>query len=182
MRKTEWVPWVLIIIVVSFLSLCFLSVTNFDAYTPITVEITGAFLGFLLAISFAEIIKLSEKRVREKDLLQSLISEMIPVVLHSDELKEGPNRISDDMWQMGLSSGDLTLFDSYKRNRFFGYYIAVRNYNEIHKTWLAAVSEIRMENANMLQEELAKIMDIMTKTAKEIISDYAPKMAAERIK
>ncbi|MHA1970802.1 MAG: hypothetical protein ACTSXE_03035 [Candidatus Thorarchaeota archaeon] len=143
-------------------------------YLPITVEIVGAFIGILLALSLTEIVKHIESQDRKKELLKNLNLEVSSFYdAHagyqgsSAQRKGGYMQISTDIWQMGITSGDITLLNSDIREKFRVYYHLAKNYNEIHKVWLAIPNRKEGEG---IENFMCNFLDLMIWKAEEILN------------
>ena len=141
MRKREYIPWLIIAAVAIATIFYFISSPFVASYSPIVVEITGTMIGFLLAISVTELIKISEKYHRFKELVRGLVKEMryILSILNDDVLW-----FDIDMWKMALSSGELGILDNELRDYFRTFYSnaqAVLNMGNVLKTALANNNE-----------------------------------------
>ncbi|MFW9888917.1 MAG: hypothetical protein ACFFER_12085 [Candidatus Thorarchaeota archaeon] len=106
MRKIEYIPWGIIALTVSICAIYFIWTPV--EYPAMAVEIEGTLIGFLLALSFAELIKIYDRSRQFKEVVRGLVNEMRYILsVLSDDLFW----FDIDMWKMAISSGNLGLLD-----------------------------------------------------------------------
>lgn len=72
MPRREYVIWSSLLIIIVSLAIVFILFPPIQELSPYAGDIIGSMIGFLLAISAAEIIKLDEKRDRAKKINEDI--------------------------------------------------------------------------------------------------------------
>ncbi|MHA1935400.1 MAG: hypothetical protein ACW97A_08960 [Candidatus Thorarchaeota archaeon] len=170
MRKRENIIWYAVfgvsVIVAIYLVFAFLGMED----TSMLVEIVGASIGFMLAISFAEVAKLDDKKDREKRLISSFLSEIIVVI---EYLKRDSMWLPSDMWDMGIGSGDICLLDNITRNEFSIFFSTVKSHRDNAEGLRAA----RISQDAVLIPKFIEVMDdnakLMHQMGQELLAKYS---------
>jgi len=154
MSNREYLSWRNIILVTLGWALLMIVIPPTVIFSPIAVEILGSMIGFILAISFTELIKLNEKKNRAKkieDDIRGEISEIIELVEKTETM------ISFDIWEMAVSTGDVGLLNSDTRRLYSEFYRYVR-----YRRWLreAYLQFFGPENGQKDLEVHRKLSDI----------------------
>ena len=165
LRKGEYVPWLVVAIVVTIMSFCFIAFPT--SYSPIVVEITGTLIGFLAALSFAELIRVSERLRRTRELVKNLLDEMKYIL---SALNDDLFWFDIDMWKMAISSGELMVLDEelikYFRS-FYSYAQALLDMGNVLKTALANDNDERANDIlNVMKpfkEKMREVGEIVLK-------------------
>ena len=99
--------------------------------SPFAGDIIGSMIGFMLAISFAEIIKIDEKSNRAKKINEDIREEISDNLETIDTVQ---HTLASDIWEMALSTGDIGLLDSDTRRLYNLHYRHVRYHRSILET------------------------------------------------
>lgn len=116
--------WILILVmcfIVVGLSIAFPS--GGQAFSGFTTEIIGTYVGFMLAISFTEMMKAIDHRNQAKRLKTNLLDEVNTIVFM---LRDNVTVVPIDIWEMGLSTGDYGQLDEETQRKFWAFYNGVR--------------------------------------------------------
>jgi len=129
MSDREYSLWTKILFATVAWALLMMFIPPTVIISPITVEITGSVIGFILAIGFTELIKLKEKRNRAKKIKDDIREEISEI---TELVEKDETMISFDIWEMAVSTGDVGLLDSDTRKDFGEFYRYVR-YNHWYR-------------------------------------------------
>lgn len=134
------------------------------------VEIIGAFIGLLLAISFAEVAKLDDKNDPEKRLISSFLDEIRAVI---ELIKKDSMWLPSDMWDMGIGSGDLCLLDTIARRDFSEIFSYVKAYRTLAENLKAA--RMSQDDALMIKtaDKIRNTQKLIIRKGEELIVHYS---------
>ncbi len=94
---------------------------------PIFVEVFGTTLGFVMALSAGELVRISLEIQSGEETKQRIFEEIGFNLLTSERLHSVP--LSDDAYRMALSTGEVRRFDKDILVAFLGIYKAIALYN-----------------------------------------------------
>ncbi len=138
-------------------------------YSPLSVEILGTLSGILIAISFAEMVKIVDKESKAAEFKTILIEDIKRCL----ELLDGEKiRVSTYIWDMGIADGIISTLDKKLREYAWRFYNALSLYNDY-----ILYSSIQMTTAPTIRKEIFKLIRGMIETAqtigKAILDEYS---------
>ncbi|TET11116.1 MAG: hypothetical protein E3J86_03705 [Candidatus Thorarchaeota archaeon] len=151
MRRRNYLTWGGLFLITLFLAMIFIFFPPLLPLSPYAGDILGSMIGFMLVMTFAEIVKLDDKRDRAKKIEADIRKEITKI---AEEVRKDALHvfISMDIWDLAISTGDLALVDSKLHEDFMRFYEGTRTHNWIEEkkmTWL-----IKMTNDKDLMEGL----------------------------
>ena len=125
--------------------------------SPYAGDVLGSMIGFMLAISFAELVKLDDKRDRAKKIEADIRDEITDNLVIIDKVQ---HTLASDIWEMALSTGDIGLLDSDIRRLYSEHYRHVKYHRRILDT-IALTEPVGNKNVN---DKLTELMLVSQET------------------
>jgi len=174
LRKWELIQWVAIFILGCMAALWFISQSIPSDYAPVTVEIIGTFIGFIVALSFAEIIKFKDSVIRGRELKNHFVKGMLDFLEFEANLEntKGFSKIPNEIWLTSISTGDLVLLDYPLRIAVSFFYDHAREFNDGFQHKLLNLPT-RVKEADKLHTDyLLGVKSVLLRAAKAIVESY----------
>ncbi|MFX1485357.1 MAG: hypothetical protein ACFFCP_19465 [Promethearchaeota archaeon] len=127
MKSIYW--WLIsFCIVIGIVLISILFPTAGASFSNFSTEIIGTFLGFGLAISFAEIAKHANDKVNGDKLAKLLTTETRAILR---QLEVGGSEIKAQSWKLAISTGQLVLLDEQQQANFLSFFGSIEIYNQL---------------------------------------------------
>ncbi len=134
------------------------------------VEIMGTFVGFSLAISFAEMARYQNSKNKASNLLRLLVREISKII---EVLRESPIEIPLEVWEMAISTGDFALLDDRAQLTFIGWFGGFKYYHRAHEIHdLSKLAGISDEKLELLRKDIERTAESFVETGEEVLGIY----------
>jgi hypothetical protein len=138
-----------------------------NSLSSFAVEIIGTFVGFSLAISFAEIARYENSKNKASNLLRLLVREISIII---EILRESAMEIPLEVWEMAISTGDFALLDDMAQGNIIGFFGGFKYYHRAHEihdlSKLVGVSDEKLE---LLWEDIKGTAESIVESGEEIL-------------
>ena len=160
-----WIVSFCLVLIIVLLTLFF--PTAGTSFSNFSTEIIGTFLGFCLAISFAEIAKHANDTINADKLAKLLTMETRSIL---QQLEIGGSEIQAQSWKLAISTGQLVLLDEQIQTNFLSFFGAIEIYNQLvlfnRQVTMFGVSE---ERGQASSEALQRAANELIQIGNEII-------------
>ena len=170
LRKLEYLPWMFTALFSGLGAVVFIYYPDVGFFAPLSIEVIGTVIGFVLAISVAELIKISDKYSREKNITKALLNEVTDIVSNVDS---NSVVIITDMWDMAIASNDLCIFNLEKLLHFRQFYASAKIIHEMGSSLKDTWIKDDKEKLLILKSALTPVIETIRRRGKLLLKKYS---------
>lgn len=167
MPRREYLIWCSGFLFAIILAGIFIFFSPLVPLSPYAGDIFGSMIGFMLVITFAEIVKLDERRGRAKKTEEDILEEISEIL---NLIETGQDHIIPfDTWEMAVVTGNVGLLDSTKRRRYNEFYRYVRSHQVLTESYEQRRASIDSEAGAIWLKERKDVTTELLKRVGELV-------------